>query len=138
MKKTSNIYYLFFAYLFLNFLPQCSRDTGVVQDVSPAEAFKMTGEKTSNPAITIIDVRTAEEFSSGHIAGAINIDFQSDEFEANIGKLDKNRSYLVYCHSGHRSSGAASMMKKMGFKSIKNLGGGIARWTDENLPVVVN
>lgn len=73
----------------------------------------------------IIDVRTADEFNSGHIAGAINIDVEGGSFTDQISALDKDKTYALYCHSGRRSAIAASDMSKAGFKNIIDLNGGI-------------
>ena len=73
----------------------------------------------------IIDVRTKEEYNSGHIKDAINIDFYSSDFEKQISKLDKNKNYLIYCMSGGRSSEVLEIMREMNFKNISELEGGI-------------
>lgn len=75
--------------------------------------------------IIVIDVRTKEEYDSGHIKNAINIDFYSDDFEKEISVLDKNKEYMIYCRSGGRSSEALEIMKEMGFKNVSELEGGI-------------
>ena len=61
----------------------------------------------------IIDVRTSSEYATGHVKGAINIPY--DEIDENT-KLDKNKTILVYCKSGKRSSIAFETLKKLGFK----------------------
>ena len=60
------------------------------------------------------DLRTAAEYSQGHIAGAINIDVESAGFETAVSQLDKSKTYLVYCHSGRRSAIAADHMHSDG------------------------
>ena len=78
--------------------------------------------------VTVIDVRTPDEFAAGHIEGAINIDVEGDSFYDGIDALDKTKTYAVYCHSGRRSGIAASEMADAGFTSIYNLDGGIIAW----------
>lgn len=73
------------------------------------------------PAI-LIDVRTAEEYSSGHVQGAINHDFLSGDFQAALAGLDKNASYQLYCRSGNRSGQAMELMQQAGFTRVENLG----------------
>ena len=73
----------------------------------------------------IIDVRTKEEYDSGHIKNAINIDFYGPDFEKQISALDKNKNYFIYCRSGHRSHEANKVMKSLGIKNIFELEGGI-------------
>lgn len=88
---------------------------------------KMVAENT-----VILDVRTARETANGIIEGAQEIDFRSDGFRERIAALDKEKTYLVYCKSGGRSSSATSMMKEMGFENVYNLLGGYDGWSKEN------
>ena len=74
-------------------------------------------EKIAEPDVVVLDVRTPEEFKSGHIPNAINIDIYSDYFRADISALDKSKSYAVYCRSGKRSVDASSEMDLTGFKN---------------------
>lgn len=67
---------------------------------------------------TIIDVRTKEEYESGHIKGAINIPY--DEINENI-NLDKNKNIFVYCRSGSRSKTAYNTLKELGY-TVYDLG----------------
>ena len=85
--------------------------------------------KIKDSSVTLIDVRTAGEFASGHIAGAMNIDWESGTFERDVLALDKTKTYAVYCRSGNRSGQATAQMAKDGFTSIFNLNGGIIDWT---------
>jgi phage shock protein E len=71
----------------------------------------------------IVDVRTPDEFASGHLDGAINIDVQSAEFDALVGKLDRDAEYFVYCRSGNRAASAIDRMSTLGFTSLENGGG---------------
>ena len=60
--------------------------------------------------VSLVDVRTAEEYSEGHISGAINIDFRQKDFmEKAKSLLDKSKKIAVYCRSGRRSASAASL-----------------------------
>ncbi len=72
--------------------------------------------------IVILDVRTPEEFKETHVTGARNIDFKSPGFKAEIEKLDKDKSYKLYCRSGNRSGKTLDLMKTMGFRDLENLG----------------
>jgi rhodanese-related sulfurtransferase len=92
--------------------------------------------KTQEAGVVILDVRTKAEFDEGHIAKAINIDFQSYDFLSEIGKLDKSKTYAVYCRSGRRSTDAISEMISEGFISFAHLDGGIIDWTNAGLALV--
>jgi thioredoxin 1 len=76
----------------------------------------------------ILDVRTPEEYKSGYIRGAVNIDYRADDFEKQVAKLDKSKTYLVYCLSGGRSGEAATYMREQGFKQVQELKGGVLAW----------
>lgn len=80
------------------------------------------------PKAPIVDVRTPDEFSNGHIQNAINININSANFDQQINKLDKNKPVLVYCLSGSRSAYAANSMRAQGFKEVYELSGGMIRW----------
>ena len=78
----------------------------------------------------VIDVRTPVEFSEAHIKNAINIDYFSKSFPVTISKLDKQKTLLVYCAAGGRSTSACSDFKKLGFKKVYNLIGGYDDWKE--------
>jgi rhodanese-related sulfurtransferase len=80
--------------------------------------------------VQLIDVRTPEEFKEGHIKGAINIDFYSEEFESEFNKLDKEQPVYLYCRSGYRSNESAIKLSKMGFKEIYDLEGGFLNYNN--------
>jgi rhodanese-related sulfurtransferase len=78
----------------------------------------------SDPNIKVIDVRSLGEYSSGHLAGALNIDVESGGFDAGIANLDKTATYALYCRSGRRSTLAAERMAEAGFTNIINFSRG--------------
>jgi len=99
-----------------------------------ASSFKNLVDKKAG---LILDVRTPEEFQAGHIAGAINIDWKNqDEFKTKIKALAKDKTLLVYCHSGHRSGLATQYLKSQGYEKIYNLETGIMGWKADNFAVV--
>lgn len=90
--------------------------------------------KTDTTAI-ILDVRTLEEYTEGHLAGAHQLDFLNAEaFDAGIKKLDHANTYYIYCRSGRRSHGACEKMQKQGFK-VFDMEGGILNWIKLGMPV---
>lgn len=95
-------------------------------------------QKITEPDVVILDVRTPEEFASGHIEGALNIDFNSGDFANEITRLNPSENYAIYCRSGSRSGQAASIMHKAGFHDVSNLNGGVIDWTNAGLPLVLN
>jgi rhodanese-related sulfurtransferase len=95
-------------------------------------------QKITEPGVIVVDVRTPEEFASGHIEGALNIDFNSGNFANEITRLNPSETYAVYCRSGSRSGQAASIMHKAGFHDVSNLNGGVIDWTNDGLALVMN
>ncbi len=86
----------------------------------------------SDSQAQILDVRTLEEVEEGMIPNALHIDiYKGQEFLDEIGKLDKSKTYFVYCRSGNRSGQACSLMKNLGFENTHNLLGGFSQWTGE-------
>lgn len=88
------------------------------KNVNIEKAIKLVNSSTN---LVILDVRTREEYLSGNIPNAINIDVLSQDFKSKIDMLDKNKEYLIYCRSGNRSSIASSIMSTNGFINIYNL-----------------
>jgi rhodanese-related sulfurtransferase len=88
------------------------------------------------PEIQLIDVRTPEEFSEGHIENAKNINIMENDFDAQVATLDKTKPVMVYCKSGGRSAKASARLKELGFTTITDLEGGITNWNSENKPTV--
>lgn len=87
------------------------------------------------PGVTIIDVRTPEEFATGHLAGAELIDVSAPGFAEAIRAFDPAGRYLVYCRSGNRSQAAVAAMAQAGFTDVAELDGGIRAWQAAGLPV---
>lgn len=77
----------------------------------------------------IIDVRTPDEFTGGHLEGAVNIDVQSADFDSRIAELPTDADYVVYCRSGNRSATAIDRMEQVGFTSLVN-GGSLQQAAD--------
>lgn len=115
-------------------LSGCSSSSGSVASMDVASFSK----KVQEAGVVTLDVRTRGEFSQGHIAGAINIDVETDTFQNEVSKLDKTKSYAVYCQSGRRSGIATDEMKKLGFEHLFNLSNGMNDWMSQGMGVVVS
>lgn len=76
----------------------------------------------------VLDVRTAAEFKNGHLPHAVNADIMSSQFADKVAKLDKTKTYYVYCQAGSRSGQACNYMAKQGLTAV-NLAGGIMSWS---------
>ena len=99
----------------------------VLEDI-PAAAF---AEKMQQDDVILIDVRTPEEFASGYLKGAVNINYNAPDFADQIAKLDPTKTYLVYCRSGMRSGNAGKILSDKGFHTVYTLKGGLNAWTGE-------
>jgi rhodanese-related sulfurtransferase len=85
--------------------------------------------------VMLLDVRTPEEYSSGFIAGAVNLDYRASDFSAKLDSMDQSKKYMVYCAAGGRSSKASDLMKEKGFVSVSTLDGGTQAWVASGLPL---
>lgn len=101
-------------------------------------ATEMQVKIIAEPKITIVDVRTPEEFEKGHVENAINIDWNGNNFATEIAKLDKTKPIIIYCQSGNRSGKAAAKMLNMGFENLYEMEGGMMKWRAANLPESLN
>jgi rhodanese-related sulfurtransferase len=111
-------------------------ETLIAEDITAEEAFALIQANQQNPDFVIIDVRTPEEFATGYLENAINIDYYSAAFSDEIKTLDKNRTYLIYCRSGARSGQALGLMAVLQFAEVYSISGGITAWQAAGLPVV--
>jgi rhodanese-related sulfurtransferase len=105
-----------------------------IEVISVSDANQLINQNKENQEFVILDVRTDGEFKSGHIADSMNIDYKSPDFKDKVGKLDKDKTYLTYCRSGRRSTGASNTMKELGFENIIMIEGGMIAWEDADLP----
>lgn len=122
--------FLFFAFQIGELLAQDTTGKAISE---AAFSNKMKKRKS-----IVLDVRTPEEFSEGHIKNARNYNvLDSLSFEQQISKLKKNKQYLLYCKSGKRSGKALVLMQQKGFKHLYHLDGGITAWTGEKVKPAV-
>ena len=103
--------------------------------LSPTQAFELIKKNQEDAHFVILDLRTPPEYQSGHIKGAIMIDYYSKTFADEIARLDKEKSYLVYCRSGNRSARSMDLLKKLQFKKVYHLASGINGWISAGLPL---
>ena len=123
-------------------LAGCSQSTPgaidqVIEDITPQAAFDMIQQEEDDPDFAILDVRTPEEVADGYIEGAVNIDFYADDFRDQLDRLDRDKTYLIYCRSGGRSGSARDTMQELGFAEVYNVLGGMNDWRAAGLPVAV-
>ena len=120
--------------LLLFFIMSISSCTNGQNSKFSLSATEFDAQLKSNSTAPVVDVRTPDEFSKGHLQNALNIDWNGNTFDAEIAKLDKSKPVFVYCLSGGRSGQAAAKMRADGFKEVYELQGGIMKWRGANLP----
>jgi thioredoxin len=129
MKNYLIISNLIIAFLFIGCVN--GQNKSVKTSLSATEFAEKIKQMPKSP---VIDVRTPDEFSKGHLKSAKNININGNDFNEQISKIDKSKPVFVYCLSGARSSSAASYMRSSGFKEVYELSGGIMKWRAANLP----
>lgn len=103
-----------------NLLNNKNENMSNATDISPTKFKEMIQDE---PGV-VIDVRTDQEYNSGHLTlSQYQYDFSGGEFERQMGTLDKNETYYLYCRTGNRSGQAARLMKENGFENVHNVGG---------------
>lgn len=108
-----------------------AQDTDLIR-LNAVEFEKKIAEKE----IQILDVRTSEEFQSGHITHALQADWNNQpQFIDRVQYIDKTKPVYIYCLGGYRSTAAAQWMKSNGFNQIYELEGGINAWKKAGKPL---
>ena len=103
---------------------------GIFGILQVEEAEDLIGANADNADFTLLDVRTEEEYRAGHLDRAVCVDYMSDDFEARVSQLSRERLYLVYCGSGLRSAEACELMRRLGFTRLYDLEGGFSAWDE--------
>jgi len=113
------------------FVSAVAGESNAVRRVSVDEFEKLAQSKTN----VVLDVRTQKEFDAGHIASAKHLDFNSPDFDKELGRLDKHKIYLVHCASGRRSALACEKMQRAGFQTLIEMSAGFRGWEKAGKPV---
>ncbi|QFG53493.1 MBL fold metallo-hydrolase [Chryseobacterium sp.] len=100
-------------------------------DVIDIEEFK---SYIGQPDVQIVDVRGKTEFEAGHVKGAEN-NFVGT-LPQNLDKIDRDKQVVIHCQAGDRSSVAYSVLRKNGFRNVKNYSGGMKEWKEKGNPIV--
>ena len=122
------IYMIFFVCAFSIGLWACTDNKKVEYKNLTSAQFE---ELIKDPEVQVLDVRTPEEYTEGHIPGSLNINVKDEHFSTLIDdSLTKGKPVAIYCRSGKRSRTAAEVLVKKGFK-VYNLDKGILNWMEE-------
>lgn len=125
--KFNSIFFLLLSFVIVS----CNGQTST--NIKTIEAKDFADKINTTKAPQILDVRTPEEFTSGHIDNATNVDWLGDSFVVDAAKFDKTKPVFVYCKSGGRSKKAAEKLQELGFKNIYELNGGFLKWDSAGL-----
>jgi rhodanese-related sulfurtransferase len=138
MKKkliTYKITIIIFCFWFA--LPSLSSpDSTHIIAVSAKEAANLIDKYYGDKGFAVLDIRTPGEFESGHLPGAILIDLYSQTFVDQLSRLDKEKTFLIYCRTGNRSTKSLEIFKKLKFQKVYHLSAGIRAWQTEGFGVV--
>ncbi len=104
--------------------------------VSPSEAAQLVEANRLNPDFVILDLRRPVEVARARIANSTALDFHSPGFADELGKLNRDKTYLLYCRSGNRSGKTFELMKGLGFKKVYNMLQGIGGWYRSGFPII--
>ena len=116
--------YKYFFLLFSLFV--FSQENTQVYEVLSYDDFK---NQINNDNVLLFDIRTMDEFNSGHLKGSINIDFYEEKlFDKFFKKVNKSKPIYIYCRSGNRSKKSFEKLKKLGFVKVFDLEGGYKNW----------
>lgn len=107
-------------------------------ETEPKEAFNEIEKHHDDPDFIVLDVRTPEEYQMGHLENAKLLNVKSSDFEDELEKMDKEKTYYVYCKAGVRSLTAARLMKKHNFQNVVSIIGGIDKWMAKRLPITAD
>lgn len=142
-------------YLILIILPlfvgSCAGESGNAE-VADVETVSSTVEAAQTPfihtikseeakrllaqgGITLLDIRTTQEWAGGHLQGAQHLDYYSDDFSSKLQTLDRTNAYLLYCAVGGRSREAARLMQQLGFQRVYDATEGFAGLKRAGVPV---
>jgi rhodanese-related sulfurtransferase len=111
--------------------PLVQRRLSPVKDVGTLEATRLINSSNA----VLVDVRETQEYEGGRLPKAVHIPLS--QLETRSGELakSKDRPVVAYCMTGNRSSLAAKILEKAGFKDIYQLRGGYRAWKDAGLPI---
>lgn len=111
----------------------------VFREINASEAHRLIRDQRSDSNFIVLDVRTPEEFAQGYLPEKtpLNLNFYAADFREQLAQLDREKTYLVYCRTGNRSSQTVELMKELGFRRVYDLQGGIVAWQSADLPIKI-
>jgi phage shock protein E len=99
--------------------------------ISPQALLERQAKK--DPSLFVLDVRSPEEFASGHVPGAVNVPY--DQVASQLAKIPKDKDVVLYCRSGRRTELAGVVLKADGYTKLEHLQGDMQAWLKDGRPV---
>lgn len=134
LKHTKIVFLLIVSIAFISCAQNTKKSTQtgeqIVHYISPTELQERMD------TILLIDIRTPQEYRSGHLKNAVNINYFDSAFLQKMNALDKSKDVYIYCKSGNRSGSAVRKLEDSGFPKIYDLKGGILNWNKNKLEIV--
>lgn len=130
MKRTITTLYII---VFLFSIATASAEN-IYKTITVAKCDSLIQANVTNPNFVILDVRTYGEWVNDHLEGSINRSTGDPDFEEQLDKLPKQKTFLIHCQSGGRSAGAFLKMKNLEFAEVYEMQGGIGTWKNNGYP----
>ena len=108
----------------------------VLAALSPGAFKSRIDQGRGDPGVVELDIRTPKEYASGHIEGAVMVDYYAPDFVARPKALDRKKTYLIYCRSGNRTGRSLTIFQKLGFSRVYHLETGLVGWVKADFPLV--
>ena len=99
-----------------------------IRSLSPHECNKLLERNKESKDFVVWDLRSPEKYHKNKLKGAINFNYDDENFDDELEKLDRNKIYLIYCSSKAKSNIVFGMMEDLGFKNVYKIEGGITAW----------
>lgn len=89
-----------------------------------------------DPDVVVLDIRTPPEVAQARLRDEqVHIDMHQPDFVDQVGQLDRDTRYVMYCRSGNRSGQARALFEQLGFRDVVDVADGIIGWVDAGLPI---
>lgn len=117
----------------------CSSQSSTEGPVNNIDVVTARDLVAQDETVIVLDVRTPEEYGTGHIQEAVNINIAEADFSERVSKLDRDKTYIVHCSANvknGRTAKSLEIMSSLGFEKLLNMEGGIAAWEQSGYPLV--
>ena len=115
-----------------------NKSTNVFATINADSAYSLIQVNYLNPDFIILDVRQISEYNTKHIENGVELNYYASNFNDVLDTLIKDKTYLIHCASGSRSTNTFNTMQTMGFTNLYNMSGGINGWESDGYPVTTD